>query len=350
MYQLIPYIFYVPVFYEKDDIFNINTALSHEHFSDNYSINEFTMRKKLVVGISLPTLRESRWIRDKETMENYAKEKGINVKIQNADTDEVKQASQVDNMISQGIDTLILAPVNSETASSIIQKAHDAGIKVIIYERFVKNGNEDLFVSFNSTVVGELQGRYLTRHVPRGNYIIMSGDPKDRNSKFYKDGAMEFIQPLADKGDIKIITDKAVENWDPKNAYKIVQDALIANNNKIDAILAPNDAVAGAAIDALKTKGLAGKVVVTGQDADLAAVRRIIQGTQAMTVFKDTRQLSKVAIESAINLANKKPTEINGLAVDMSSILLTPIIVDKFNLSKVLVGSGYYTPAELFKP
>ncbi|MEQ8199634.1 MAG: substrate-binding domain-containing protein, partial [Clostridiaceae bacterium] len=315
-----------------------------------YSINEFTMRKKLVVGISLPTQRESRWIRDKETMENYAKEKGIDVKIQNADTDEVKQASQVDSLISQGIDVLILAPVNSETASSMVEKAHNAGIKVIDYDRYIKSGDADLFVSFNNTVVGELQGRYLTRHVPRGNYIIMSGDPKDRNSKLYKDGAMEFIQPLADKGDIKIVTDKAVENWDPKNAYKIVQDSLIANNNKIDAILAPNDAVAGAAIDALKTQGLAGKVIVTGQDADLAAVRRIIRGTQAMTVFKDTRQLSKLAIDSAIRLANEKPIEINGLTVNMSSILLTPIAVDKFNLYEVLAGSGYYTPSELFSP
>ncbi len=115
---------------------------------------------------------------------------------------------------------------------------------------------------------------------------------------------MKYIKPLADKRDIKIVTDEAVDNWDPNIAFKIVEDALIANKNKIDAILAPNDAIAGAAIEALQAQGLAGKVAVTGQDAELAAVRRIIQGTQLMTVFKDTRELGKAAIDAAIKLAN----------------------------------------------
>ena len=118
----------------------------------------------------------------------------------------------------------------------------------------------------------------------------MQGDLENLNSKLYKDGAMGYIRPLVDKRDIKIVADEVVDNWDPKIAFKIVEDALIANKNEIDAILAPNDAIAGEVIKALEAQGLAGKVAVTGQDADLDAAQRIVQGTQLMTVFKDTRE------------------------------------------------------------
>ncbi|MEQ8153842.1 MAG: substrate-binding domain-containing protein [Clostridiaceae bacterium] len=356
MYQSIPDIFnvpicyiYVPIYYVKKDFFNIQkTSLPPRYNFGSDFINEVRIRQNLVIGLSLPTQREVRWVRDRETMEKYAAEKGVAIKVTNADTDAAKQDSQVDELVSQGINILILAPVDSTAASATFEKVKKKGIKVIAYDRIIENSDVDLYVSFNNTVVGELQGRYITRNVPQGRYIILTGDPKDRNSKFYRDGAMEYIQPLVDKGDIRIVTDKAVENWDPKNAYKIVKDTLDVNSN-IDAILAPNDAVAGAAIEALKTKDLAGKVVVTGQDADLAAARRIVQGTQAMTVFKDTRQLGKVAIESAIKLANNEPIEISGVVVDVSSILLTPTLVDRQNLNEVLIGSGYLKPEDVYQ-
>ena len=133
---------------------------------------------------------------------------------------------------------------------------------------------------------------------------------------------------------------------DFKNAFKIVEHSLI--ENKIDAILAPNDATAGASIEALKAQGLAGKVPVTGQDAELSAVQRIVQGTQAMTVFKDTRQLARVAIDAAIRLANQEALEINDTVVSVSSILLTPITIDKTNIDPVLIDSGYYTKEEVY--
>ncbi|MEQ8199635.1 MAG: substrate-binding domain-containing protein, partial [Clostridiaceae bacterium] len=251
MYKSIPYIFnvpiyyiYVPSYYVRKDFFNIQETsfLPRYNFGSDF-INETRIRKDLVIGLSLPTQREARWVSDRETMEKYAAEKGVTLKVTNADTDSAKQASQVDDLVSQGIDILILAPVDSVAAAAIFEKVHKKGIKVIAYDRLIENSDVDLYISFNNTTVGELQGRYLTRNVPQGRYIILTGDPKDRNSKFYRDGAMEYIQPLIDKGDIRIVTDKAVENWDPKNAYKIVEDSLAANSN-INAILAPNDSVA----------------------------------------------------------------------------------------------------------
>ena len=282
-------------------------------------------------------------------MEAYAKEKGITLKIENADFDVAKQALQVENLLSQGIDVLILVPLNGLNTADIVEKAHKAGIKVISYERLAENSDVDLYMSFNNLRVGELQGRFLTGKVPKGKYIIMYGEP----DSMFKDGAMEYIQPLVNVGSIKIVADKPIKNWDPKIAYNIVKDSLIANNNKIDAILAPNDPTAGAAIEALQEQDLAGKVPVTGQDADLAAVRRIIQGTQSMTVFKDTRELAKTSIDTAIKLANATPVEanasVNNGKIDVPTILIAPIAIDQRNIDSVLIASGYLTKEEVYK-
>lgn len=322
MYISVPDVFFVPVYYAEKD---------------------------LVIGVSFPTQREYKWVRDKAAMENYAKEKGVTLKIENADTDVAKQASQVENLISQGIDILILAPTDSVATAPLVEKAHKAGIKVIAYDRSIYAIDLDLYIAFNNIRIGELQGRFLVHSVPKGNYIIMSGDPKDDISRFMKEGAMEYIQPLVATGDIKIVADKAVDNWEPKNAFKIVKDALIANKNKIDAILAPNDATAGAAIQALAAQGLAGKVVVTGMDGDLSAIQRIVQGTQSMTVLKDSRELSRTAIDSAIKLASGAGIDINGTVTNVSSIILTPIAIDKTNVDKVIIDSGYYKEEEVYK-
>ena len=164
---------------------------------------------------------------------------------------------------------------------------------------------------------------------------------------------MGYIRPLVDKRDIKIVADEVVDNWDPKIAFKIVEDALIANKNEIDAILAPNDAIAGEAIKALEAQGLAGKVAVTGQDADLDAAQRIVQGTQLMTVFKDTRDEAKTAIDVAIKLANGETIDVNGYVnngkIDVPSILITPIAVYKNNIDSVLIDSGYLKKGDVYK-
>ena len=349
MYLSIPDTFFVPVCCDRKDVLKIEKLVILDELKfHSYFTNDAIKRKELLIGISLPTQREERWVRDKEVMEKYAQEKGAITKVENADTDVAKQDLQVKDLISQNVDILILAPVDSLAAGALVQEAHNSSIKVIGYDRPIENINLDLYISFNGLRVGELQGRFLTQKVPKGNYIIMSGDPRDNNSKLFKDGAMEYIKPLADKGDIKIVTDKEVNNWDPRNAFKIVEDSLVANNNRIDAILAPNDSTAGAAIEALKAHGLVGKVPVTGQDAELAAAQRIVQGTQAMTVFKDTRQLGRVAIDSAIKLAKKEAIEINDTVVNVSSILLTPVVVDKSNINQVLIGSGYLKQNEVY--
>ena len=170
------------------------------------------------------------------------------------------------------------------------------------------------------------------------------------------DSRLVFLRPLGLRlvtlGNIKIVADKVVKGWDPTIAFNIVKDALIANDDNIDAILAPNDNTAGGAIEALKEQDLAGKVAVTGQDADLAAVRRIIEGTQLMTVFKNANEEGKTAIDSAIKLAKKQGIDINAAEnngkMDVPSILIAPIAIDKSNIDSVLIDSGYYKKEEIY--
>lgn len=308
--------------------------------------------KKIKIGLSLPTQREERWVRDKEKMEAIAAEKGIELIVKVADADMQEQITQVEALLSQGIDVLILAPHDASAAASLVEKAKKEDVPVISYDRLITNSDSlDYYLSFDNVKVGELQGKYITEQVSKGKYIIMSGAPTDNNAKLFKQGAMKHIQPLIDKGDIEVIAEQAVENWVPENALKIVEAALAANNNEVDAILAPNDGTAGGAIQALAAQGLAGNVPITGQDAEKSAAKRIMEGTQSMTIFKDTRALGEKAIEMAVMLANGENIETNG-AVDngkkeVPSVLLTPEIVTKDNLKAVLVDGGYISEDDL---
>ena len=346
---MIPDSFAASVRYAEEAIFYIKKAVKWDYTYDNSLRKKYLNRKQIAIGVSLPTVREERWVRDKEIMESYAKKKGVALKIEIADFDSAKQVSQVEKLISQGIDALILVPISQSIAAELAEKAHKAGIKVISYEELIQNSYLDINVAFNKLRVGELQGGFLVKKVPKGNYIIMYGDP----DTVFKEGAMEYIQPLANIGNIKIVADKPIKNCDPKIAYNIVREALMANKNKIDAILAPNDATAGAAIEALKEQGLAGKVAVTGQDAELAAVRRIVEGIQLMTVFKDTRKLGETAIDVAIKLVNGESvtadTKVNNGKMDVPSILISPVLIDKSNINSVLIDSGYLKAQDIYR-
>ncbi|MBL4933234.1 sugar ABC transporter substrate-binding protein [Clostridium paridis] len=311
---------------------------------------ECKYREHEEIGVTIPNQREARWVRDKEGMEEEAKLDYVTLKIGYSEFNLKKQEEQVEDLIKEGVDLLIITPVDPEEEAELVKDAHKKLIKVISYEELIKNADVDLYVAFDNLTIGELQGKYLTKKVPRGNYIILSGDS---GGNTFKRGAMEYIQPLVSRGEIRIVTDEVVDDWDPKNAYDIVKDSLIKNNNRVNAVLAPNDAIAGAAIEALKEKGLAGRVAITGQDADIDAIRRIIEGTQSMTVFKDSRQLGKTAINAAVKLMRGEAIEttntINNGKVDVPSILLSPISVDSSNVNTAVLGTGFYKFEDVYK-
>lgn len=309
--------------------------------------------KKIRIGISLPTQREERWVLDRENFEKVAGELGVSVAMQIADNDAAKQQSQCENLISQQIDVLILAPHDGKAAANIVTKAHQAGIKVVSYDRLTLDSEVDLYVTFDSLKIGEMQGEWLTRQVPKGNIVVLAGDPADSCATLYKKGAMNILQPKVDSGDYKIVLDQPVKDWQPSEAMKHMENALTANKNDIQGVLAPNDGTAGACIQALASQGLAGKVPITGQDAEVAAAKRILAGTQGMTVFNDVRDLGKAAMEAAIKLAKGEDPgaankENNG-KIDVPSIYLPPKLVEKENLQQVLIDSGFMKKEDVEK-
>lgn len=350
MYLSIPSSFWVSVYYAEDILTIEKIVKLQERISDSCFTNKFANRKDLVIGVSLPNQRDERWIRDREAMEAYAKEKNITLKIEDAEYDVNKQISQVENLISQGIDVLILAAVDVITAGDMVEKAKRAGVKVVAYEARILNTDLEILVTFDHLLAGELQGQFLITKVPVGNYIIMYADlPYDSS---LRDGAMSYINPLVIIGNINIIEEEAIKNWDPKIAFEVVRDALISSNNNVDAILAPNDSIAGAAIEALQAQGLDGKVVVTGQDAELAAIRRIIQGTQSMTLFKDTRESAKKTIDVAIQLANGETvltdTALFNGKMYVPTVLIKPVFIDRSNIDEILIESGYFKREDIY--
>lgn len=310
--------------------------------------------QKIAIGVSLPTQREEIWVKGKEAMEAEAKRLGVEVKIMLADANVAEQASQIENLLAQGVDALILAPVDSRAVSTLVDSAKDDGVPVINFARLANNCDVDYYITFDNVMVGEMQGEYLMEHLPQGgNIIVMSGAPTDNLAGLFKKGAMDKIAPAVAAGSVKILAEQAVENWLPENAMKIVENALTQNKNDIQGILAPNDGTAGGAIQALEAQGLKGEVVVTGQDAEAVAVRRILAGEQSMTVFKDIRELAVAAIRAAAKFAAgdtedlvvSGTTDNGGRAIP--TLFIPPTIITKDNAREVLITSGYLKESDL---
>ncbi len=259
--------------------------------------------------------------------------------------------SQIENMINRGVDVLVIIPYNGQVLSNVIKEAKQEGIKVLAYDRLINNADIDFYISFNNEKVGEMQAQSLVNKVPQGNYFLMGGSPVDNNAKLFRAGQMKVLKPYIDEGKIKVVGDQWVDGWLPENALKIMENALTANNNKIDAVVASNDATAGGAIQALSAQGLAGKVAISGQDADLAGVKRIIAGTQTMTVYKPIADLATTAAEIAVELGNDKQPKadatLNNDLKDVPSRLLTPIEVNKDNIDQTVIKDGFHKKSEL---
>jgi len=309
---------------------------------------------KVTIGVSLPTQDVERWVRNKENLIAEAARRGAEIKVQIANNDAARQIAQVENLLTEGIDVLMLAPHDAESSATSVEDAKEAGVPVMSYCRLVVNADLHAHVAFDNEQVGELQGKYLAEHVDKGNIIVLKGAKEDFNSLLFFKGAMKYVQPKIDSGAYKVVMNQFVPNWLPSNALQIVEDALTANDNDIQGVLSPNDSLAGAAVQALAAQGLDGKVVVTGGDAELAAAKRVIQGTQAMTAYRELIRMDKMAIEVAIRLAKGQDiSDMVGSTIDngykdVPAILPAPQIVTKDNIDEVLIDSGYHSHADCY--
>ncbi|HSP17175.1 MAG TPA: substrate-binding domain-containing protein [Thermoanaerobaculia bacterium] len=304
------------------------------------------------IGFSMDTLKEERWQRDKELVEQRAKEIGAVLDVQVANGDDAVQTKQADNMLAKGVDVLIVAPHNGEIAASIVEAAHRRGVPVIAYDRLIRNSDVDLYISHQVTRIGEMQADYALRHAPKGNYVLIGGSPTDYNAILLRNGQMNVLKPAIDRKDIRIVSDQFAREWKAEEALRITEDALTKTGNKVAAIVASNDGTAGGAISALEAAGLAGKVLVTGQDAQKDAVQRIVQGTQTMTIYKPIKALAFDAVDAAVKLARKQPVnapdKINNGKKDVPAILLEPIVVDKSNVDSTIIKDGYHTREDIY--
>lgn len=306
------------------------------------------------IGLLMDTLKEERWQKDRDLMVEHTKKVGAELLVQAANGNDALQYSQAENLLTQGVDVLIVVPHNGVTAAAIVNLAHKAGKKVIAYDRLIQNADVDLYVSFDNLLVGKIQGEYIVKKAPKGNYIWIGGAPTDPNAAMLRDGQFEYLTPAVKRGDIKIVAEQWAKEWQASEALKHTENALVANKNNITAVLAPNDGTAGGVISALKQQGLVGKVVVTGQDADLPACQRIAEGSQTMTVYKPLKQLAATSVDSAILLAKgSAPQGINrstpnGSKKEIPSILLKPIAVDASNMKDTIIKDGFHTQVAVY--
>jgi D-xylose transport system substrate-binding protein len=304
------------------------------------------------IGFSMDTLKEERWQRDKALVEQRARELGAVLDVQVANGDDAVQTKQADNMLTKGVDVLIVAPHNGEIAASIVEAAHRKGVPVIAYDRLIRNSDVDLYISYQLERLGEMQAEYALQRAPKGNYVLIGGSPTDFNARLLRNGQERILEAAIDKGDIKVISDQFAREWKAEEALRLTEDALTKTGNKVDAVITSNDGTAGGAISALEAAGLAGKVIVTGQDAQKDAIQRIVKGTQSMTIYKPIQPLAFAAVDAAMKLAKKERVEttdkINNGKIDVPSILLEPIVVDKSNIDATVIKDGYHKREDIY--
>ncbi len=299
------------------------------------------------IGFSIEAMKGERWQTDRDSFEARAKQLGAEVIFSDANGDDDLQFQQVKDMIKKGVKVLVLLPHDSSKAARMVDAAKASNVKVISYDRLVLNSDVDLYVSFDRIEIGRMQAAYLVRNAPKGNYVLIAGSPNDEGAKILHDEQMKILQPYIDRGDIKVVADGYTKDWLPSEAYLFMLKAIDSAQGNIAAVVASNDAMAGGAIQALREHNLAGKVLVSGQDADLAAIICIAQGTQSMTVYKPVTNQAARAAEEAVRLAKgEKPDAdgtINNGKIQVPAIMLKPVLVTRNNIKTTVVKDGFQT-------
>ena len=312
------------------------------------------MAKDIVVGVSWSNFQEERWKTDEAAIKAALAPKGAKYISADAQGSPTKQLTDVENLISQGANVLIILAMDSEAILPAVKKAGDEGIPVIAYDREIESPAA-LYLTFDNVGVGRLMAKAIEAAKPAGNYAFIKGDKGDPNADFLFSGITEVLKPAMTAGKIKNVGESYSDGWKPDNAQKNMEQILTKNNNKVDAVVCENDGMAGGVVAALTAQGLAGVVPVSGQDGDHAAINRIALGTQTVSIWKDSRDLGKLAGESAVALASgKKMASLPGVKpfsggakhVTVNGVLLTPLAVTKANLN-VIVDKGWITKDEV---
>ncbi|MCW3805699.1 substrate-binding domain-containing protein [Plebeiibacterium marinum] len=307
------------------------------------------------IGLLVDNLQQERWKKDMALFEEKVKELGGTSEVRIADSDPDKQLEQAKELIENGVEVLVVIPVNQTKACDIVNYAHKNYVPVISYDRLIKDCNLDYYVSTDNIAIGEMQAEYLTKIKPSGNYGIIGGSKVDNNAYLLNLGQLNILQPLIEKGDINIVFSQFTNSWSLHEGYEIINEFITKNADiQLDAIIAGNDALAAGAISALKEHNLDGDVLIAGQDADIAAIRSIVAGDQTMTVYKPIEAMAYTAADAAIKISkgiapsNMNITVHNGKRL-VPAILLKAQIVHKQNIDLTVISEGFIEETELEK-
>jgi D-xylose transport system substrate-binding protein len=308
-----------------------------------------------VVGVSWRYFQDERWKIDEAAMKAVFDKAGITYVGIDAQGDPQKQAADVESLIARGVKALIIVAQDAKAIIPVIDQAKRENIPVIAYDAPIDTGGV-LYTSFDNVAVGRVMAQALVNAVPKGNWVQMDGDPAQTIMNVFKSGQMEVLQPLIDRGDIKIVAQQNVEQWKPDVAQSLMDQVLTAADNKVDAVLAMNDSIANGVSASLASQSLLGKVGVSGQDGDVNVLNRIAKGQQTMTVWKDANALGKVAATAAAEIVKGAKIEDVSGAVPLKTesgasqpaVILEPIAITRDNLDLV-VKAGWISKEVLCK-
>ncbi|WP_112139249.1 multiple monosaccharide ABC transporter substrate-binding protein [Glycomyces dulcitolivorans] len=322
------------------------------------------------VGIAMPTKTSERWIADGDNLKASFEDQGYEVTLQYANDVAADQVSQIETMVGQGVNVLVIAAIDNKSLNGVLAQAKEADVTVIAYDRLILDTPDvDYYTSFDNTKVGTLQGTYIVEKLGLAageagpfNIELFAGALTDNNTKYFFNGAMEVLQPYIDGGQLVVLSGQtaleqvATENWDgavAQDRMETILTSFYTGGQQVQAVLAPYDGISRGIIAALDGQGYTTMPVVTGQDAEVDSVKYIIDGKQAMTVYKDTRELASVTVDMVVAVLDDKDPEINDdTTYDngdhvVPAYLLEPVSVDVTNYQAELIDSGYIDEADL---
>ena len=309
------------------------------------------------IGLSLDTLKEARWAKDRDAFVARAKELGAEVTVLSANSDDNRQVADVESLITAGMDVIVIVPHDGKAMAKGVEVAHEAGTPVIAYDRLIVDSDLDLYITFDNERVGELQAKYILdalKDAPKPIKLVrIYGSKTDNNAALFKAGQDAALKDAIAAGTVEVIHEDWADDWKPENAKRIMNAAITKYGRDIDAVLASNDGTAGGAIQALREEGIAGKVIVTGQDAELVALQRIVSGEQSMTIYKPVQKLAKRAAEVAVALAKGKPlivkNETDNSRIQVPTILLDVVTVTKANIDQTVIADGFHSREDVYQ-
>jgi len=308
------------------------------------AMGSVAMAKGKTIAVSWKTFQEERWKTDEKEIRAVVDGAGDKLISADAQGSAQKQAADIDALIAQKPDVIMVVAQDSDAILPSIKKINDAGIKAIAYDVQFEDPKA-LYITFDNIGVGRLMAKEILKAKPTGNYAFIKGDKGDPNATFLFQGQMEVLGAAIKEGKIKNVCETFTDGWKPDNAQKNMEQCLTSTKNKVDAVLSENDGMASGVVAALKAQGLAGTVPVSGQDGDKAALNRVAVGTQTVSVWKNSKELGKVAARAALKLANGEAMDkIEGVMkfnggkkkVEMNTILLAPDPITKANLNDVI--------------